>query len=809
MTICENCTTPNHQTAAVCAGCGASLQGGPATGDPFVGRMLGGRFKLEVVVGSGDIGMVYLGVDQRSRHKVAVKIVHPDVAASHGSELLKATREVASLRHAKIARVFGASRDSDGTTYIVSEFLEGTTLKSVMSAEGAVGPRRAADILFQLCSAVAPIHRSGRAHANLKPENVFLTRRSDGADQVKIVDPGSPTLFGVRAASDGSRVIIGSAKYFSPEQAQGQRATLQSDQFTIGIIGYQLLTGSLPFHGATPDQLLSAICGSTPPPVGQRASVPVPPQLVAIIDRCLSKAPEGRYPDLRALATELATVIKSTQAIAAPATPRKRFGAGANISTVIANPNLLNDLMGTTGDDFEDDDDRTVMRSLSQAEILGQTQPPVAPPSQNDMANIPEPLMFTGALASDDLAAALAAATQSVGGPVIQQVKIPTAKAPQAQPRGPSGPSGLGISGDLADALQMASGAPVSPRRTPPPQAPPPPSPLPAAGPGGGMGDDLAAALAAAAGERPGEAAGFNPFDTPTPDPNPAPAGQGFNPFDAPAPAPAGQGFNPFDTPVDAPAAADQGFNPFDGPQAAPGSMQPSALADTISANVMPSEPVGASSPLATAADFKALSPIATNRVSVDVVPTTTKTHSGRSRTPLILGLLLLLAAGGAGAWYFTQDPEPAPIRRRAATKKQPKKPAKAAKPIFSPFKYRIVTLPLQAQVYEGEKLLGATPLDIRIKTDAPCTYVIKAKGFEDRVHHIEPAKMSPNEGKVVAKFALDPVVVAPPPAPTKVDPTKVEKTPAAAPDAGAKKKVRIRRRRPPKQKKLKDPFAD
>ena len=271
MIICSHCQSVNEAQEAICATCGTPLVDDPAMdGDPFLGRTIGGRFTLQAIIGSGDVGMVYRGVDAKSGQLVAVKIVHPDVASTHGDELLRAAREVAKLRHAKLATVFGASREGDGTTFIVSEFLKGETLKVLLSRSGPLAPRRAADILFQLCSALAPIHRVGRPHCNLKPENVFLVEQQAGSDFVKIVDVGSPTLHGVREVPGGGKITIGSPKYFSPEQALGREVGLVSDQFTLGIIGYQLLTGALPFFGATPDQLLSAIARGEPTPVAQR-----------------------------------------------------------------------------------------------------------------------------------------------------------------------------------------------------------------------------------------------------------------------------------------------------------------------------------------------------------------------------------------------------------------------------------------------------------------------------------------------------------------------------------------------------------
>ena len=116
----------------------------------------------------------------------------------------------------------------------------------------------------------------------------------DGASYIKIVDVGSPVVFGAHHLS-GERQVVGAPKYFSPEQATGESVGLASDQFTLGVIGYLLLTGALPFFGATPDQLLTAITTTDPKRVTER-SPQVPGVLADIIHRCLSKAPEDRFP---------------------------------------------------------------------------------------------------------------------------------------------------------------------------------------------------------------------------------------------------------------------------------------------------------------------------------------------------------------------------------------------------------------------------------------------------------------------------------------------------------------------------------
>ncbi len=802
MIICPHCQTVNDAHNPACVRCGAPLGADPVIdGDPFVGRQLGGRFTLQTIIGSGEIGMVYRGVDARTNQPVAVKIVHPDVASTHGDELLKSARAIAQLRHAKIAAVIGAAREADGTTFIVTEFLKGETLKALLERTGPMGPRRAADILFQLCSALAPIHRAGRPHANLKPENVFLLEQKNGNDFVKIVDVGSPELFGVRQVPGVGNVVIGSAKFFSPEQATGQRVGLASDQFTLGIVGYQLLTGALPFFGATPDQLLTAIAHGQPTPVGERtAGVSLPAKLEEIIHRCLAKSTDARYPDLRSLATDLAAVIKSTQPApeAAPRPKRKPFGAGRDLSTVVAGPDMLASLGEVADFDDEDDEDRTVMRSMpedvevavgrgvaaaptpSMSEPLPQiaqsrrstpprsTPPPMA--TSQGLQAIPEPLAVTGAIDSDDLAAALADAAAAVGGS--------------------AGPNG-------ATSAAATRAARPTPR--------PAPKPAPA--------DDLAAALADAArdlGADVGSNGGFDPFggdDEPeVPPPRSAP-----------------------------PAAAP----PVTG---GPRSSNPNLSNDILSAigeelesvvgDSRPAPPATAASPLATAADFQALTPGLLARAGgggAEPAPPVSARRSGGKGKWVAVAILLLAAAAGGGYWFLTQGDggagkQPVAKGRTPAKPEQPPAPppvenpeAEAAAALAAPFTYTITSDPPKAAVFLGEERLGETPLDLKIDSPDPRQYLLKLEGHADLEHGVDPSKVQVVEGVARVDLELQPKVAK---LQGKPEGKGIER--AAGPDDGAgtpkaveaapkpkpkPKPKRWKPRKKPKKEDIKNPF--
>jgi len=387
----------------------------------MIGQKIAGRYTLEKNLGSGEIGVVYSAVHDDGVRRVAVKVLHPDVAETFGEDLLRWGKRAAQIRHARIANILAANRLEDGTTYFITEFVQGQTLMARLKSQGPLSSLDVADILFQLCSALAPIHRAGRPHANLKPENVFLSPGENGGSFVKIVDVGSPVIFGAHHLA-GERQIVGSPKYFSPEQATGESVGLASDQFALGVTGYLLLTGALPFFGATPDQLLSAIINVEPKPITERTPS-VDPALATIILTCLAKKPADRYDGLRALAVDLAAFIKEA---------RNRPAESVDMPSMDSDRTQavdLQSLLERAAEDVSQDGDSTVMfKADAPSPDAGSAPPPPMPEfvvdeSVNSPVNpaptaaersIPQPLASTGELGRSEIQAAMAASMKDL-----------------------------------------------------------------------------------------------------------------------------------------------------------------------------------------------------------------------------------------------------------------------------------------------------------------------------------------------------------------------------------------------------------
>src|ERR1700686_3062877 len=257
-----------------------------------------GQYEIRSPLGAGGMGEVYRARDTRLDREVAIKVL-PEFVSSDPDRLWRFEQEAraaAALNHPNILAVHQMGT-YEGMPYLVSELLEGETLRESLS-HGPVPLRKAIDYGVQIAHGVTAAHEKGIIHRDLKPENLFVTR--DG--RVKILDFGLAKLTQVKAASlEGATVtvqertdpghVLGTIGYMSPEQVGGQAADHRADIFALGNVLYEVLTGKRAFHGPTPADTMSAILNQEPPSISQLAPR-TPLSLQRVVHRCLEKNPE-------------------------------------------------------------------------------------------------------------------------------------------------------------------------------------------------------------------------------------------------------------------------------------------------------------------------------------------------------------------------------------------------------------------------------------------------------------------------------------------------------------------------------------
>ncbi|EXG79016.1 Stk1 family PASTA domain-containing Ser/Thr kinase [Cryptosporangium arvum] len=261
-------------------------------------RLFGGRYEIGHVLGYGGMAEVHMGRDHRLGRDVAIKVLRSDLARDPGfqARFRREAQNAAALNHPAIVSVYDtgedhSSRDGVAVPYIVMEYVEGLTLKEVLTAEGRLVPQRALEIVADVCAALDFSHRHGIIHRDIKPGNVMLTPQ--GA--VKVMDFGiARAITSASSQMTATSAVIGTAQYLSPEQARGETVDARSDVYSTGCLLYELMVGEPPFTGDNPVSVAYQHVREDPIPPSQRN-----PEISATIDsivlKSMAKNPAQRY----------------------------------------------------------------------------------------------------------------------------------------------------------------------------------------------------------------------------------------------------------------------------------------------------------------------------------------------------------------------------------------------------------------------------------------------------------------------------------------------------------------------------------
>ncbi|MCX5378819.1 Stk1 family PASTA domain-containing Ser/Thr kinase [Streptomyces sp. NBC_00091] len=256
--------------------------------DPLVGRVLDGRYRVDARIAAGGMATVYRAFDTRLDRVLALKIMHPDLAADAAfvDRFIREAKSVARLAHPNVVAVFDQGTDGP-YTYLAMEYVSGCTLRDVLRERGALQPRAALDILEPVLAALGTAHRAGFVHRDMKPENVLIG--DDG--RVKVADFG--LVRSVDSATNTTGSVLGTVSYLAPEQIEDGVTDTRVDVYACGVVLYEMLTGSKPHTGGTPAQVLYQHLNEDVPPPS--AAVP---GLSAALDELVAHA-AARSPELR------------------------------------------------------------------------------------------------------------------------------------------------------------------------------------------------------------------------------------------------------------------------------------------------------------------------------------------------------------------------------------------------------------------------------------------------------------------------------------------------------------------------------
>ncbi len=264
------------------------------------GDILGGRYEIQKMLGMGGMGAVYKARDMEVERVVGLKVIRPDLAGNPAI-LARFKQELVLARqvtHKNIIRIYDLN-EADGVKFITMEFIEGEDLRSILTRQGKMPPEEAVGIILQVCAGLQAAHGEGVIHRDLKPSNIMR----DPVGRVVIMDFGlARTVQGDGMTQTG--MMVGTMEYMSPEQAMGKELDARSDQFAVGLIFYEMLSGFVPFHA---ESAIASLVKRTQEPAVPLVDVDtsIPPVLSSVVSKCLERDPNARFASLQQLIDEL------------------------------------------------------------------------------------------------------------------------------------------------------------------------------------------------------------------------------------------------------------------------------------------------------------------------------------------------------------------------------------------------------------------------------------------------------------------------------------------------------------------------
>ena len=297
-------TLPQHPSA--------ETSGGHPKQDAYVGTVMDGRYLVEKILGEGGMGVVYLGRHKSLDKRVAIKVLKRELAEDRDmlERFFNEARAASSIGSQHIVDISDFGMLPDGSAYFVMELLDGRSLGEMMDVLKIVPTPRLVKVARQIGQALSAAHAAGIVHRDLKPDNIMLIQRGNEPDFVKILDFGIAKVTNAATRLTRTGSVFGTPHYMSPEQAAGLSVDSRGDIYALGIILYEMACGKVPFDSDNYMGILTQHMYKAPPPPRTLVVPPnaVSPGLEAIIMKCLTKKPEGRYQTMDALVADLDTL---------------------------------------------------------------------------------------------------------------------------------------------------------------------------------------------------------------------------------------------------------------------------------------------------------------------------------------------------------------------------------------------------------------------------------------------------------------------------------------------------------------------
>ena len=344
---CFRCHTPIPGNSRFCLSCGADVSGGDGpTSTSSVDivrerlqRLIEGKYRLERLLGKGGMGQVFLAHDLTLEREVAIKVLPPDVAQDDQvvRRFQQEAKTAAKLDHPNIIPIYRVESEG-GLNYFVMKYISGTSLEDLLDKKEPLPVPEIQRILWEAACALGHAHQRGVVHRDVKPANIMF----DHDGRVMLTDFGISKALQAATGFTATGMIIGTPHYMAPEQGKGAPVDGRADQYSLGVVGYRMITAELPFSGDSVHTIIYKHIYEEPP-LASTKRPGIPASLTVAISRALAKEPDQRFPTME----DFATAVWPEQPVASPARsrgparPRSRATADAPTEITGAPTTLL------------------------------------------------------------------------------------------------------------------------------------------------------------------------------------------------------------------------------------------------------------------------------------------------------------------------------------------------------------------------------------------------------------------------------------------------------------------------------------